>query len=80
MKEQVNHPAHYQGQGLECIDDMEAAYGIKAVIDFCRCNAFKYQWRAGKKGSLSEDIAKAQWYQNKMVELISKIPLSKIPS
>lgn len=74
MKEQVNHPAHYQGQGIECIDAMEAAYGIKAVIDFCRCNAFKYQWRAGKKGSLSEDIAKAQWYQNKMVELISKIP------
>jgi hypothetical protein len=74
MEEQVNHPAHYQGQGIECIDAMEAAYGIKAVIDFCRCNAFKYQWRAGKKGSLSEDIAKAQWYQNKMVELISKIP------
>ena len=74
MKEQVNHPAHYQGQVIECIDAMEAAYGIKAVIDFCRCNAFKYQWRAGKKGSLSEDIAKAQWYQNKMVELISKIP------
>ena len=74
MKEQVNHPAHYQGQGIECIDAMEAAYGIKAVIDFCRCNAFKYQWRAGKKGSLSEYIAKAQWYQNKMVELISKIP------
>ena len=74
MEEQVNHPTHYQGQGIECIDAMEAAYGIKAVIDFCRCNAFKYQWRAGKKGSLSEDIAKAQWYQNKMVELISKIP------
>ena len=52
---------------------MEADYGTQAVIDFCRCNAFKYQWRAGKKGSLSEDINKAQWYQNKMMELIVKI-------
>ena len=74
MKEQVNHPEHYQGQGIECIDAMEAAYGTKAVIEFCRCNAFKYQWRAGKKENLAEDIAKAQWYQNKMVELINKLP------
>ena len=72
-KDMVNHPSHYEGNGIECIDAMEAAYGTQAVIDFCRCNAFKYQWRAGKKGSLSEDINKAQWYQNKMMELIVKI-------
>ena len=44
MEEMINHPEHYQGQGIECIDAMEAAYGTQAVIDFCRCNAFKYQW------------------------------------
>ena len=70
----VNHPSHYNQGKIECIDAMESAYGTKAVIEFCRCNAFKYQWRAGKKGSLAEDIAKAQWYQNKMVELINKLP------
>lgn len=72
-KEMVNHPAHYASGGIECIDAMIAAYGIQAVIEFCRCNAFKYQWRAGKKGSTAEDIAKAQWYQNKMLELQGKI-------
>ena len=53
MEEMINHPEHYQGQGIECIDAMEAAYGTQAVIDFCRCNAFKYQWRAGKKENLA---------------------------
>ena len=69
----VNHPQHYQSTnpgGIECIDAMIAAYGVDSVIEFCRCNAFKYQWRAGRKGNLTEDIAKAQWYQDKMVDLV----------
>lgn len=73
IKDNVNHPEHYTGNGIECIDAMLSAYGIQAVIEFCRCNAFKYQWRAGKKGSAAEDIAKAQWYQNKMLELQGKL-------
>lgn len=64
----VNHPAHYTGGGVECIDAMVAAYGKEAVRAFCMCNAFKYQWRFGKKNG-AEDIRKAQWYQNKFLEL-----------
>lgn len=67
----VNHPPHYTQGGIECIDAMEAAYGIEAVIMFCMCNAFKYQWRFNMKNG-REDILKCQWYQNKMVELQNK--------
>lgn len=68
----VNHPSHYTSGGIECIDAMIAAFGVDAVTAFCKCNAFKYQWRAGKKGDTKEDIKKSIWYQNKMLELIDK--------
>ena len=64
----VNNPPHYTQGGIECIDAMEAAYGTEAVIMFCMCNAFKYQWRFNRKNG-REDILKCQWYQNKMVQL-----------
>ena len=74
--EGVNHPSHYNKGGIEAIDAMESAFGIDAVIAFCKCNAFKYQWRAGEKDgeSYEKDIAKAQWYLNKATELMKKQP------
>lgn len=78
MSDNVNHPSHYASGSIECIDAMIAAYGIKAVMDFCKCNAFKYQWRfEGKNGE--EDLRKAQWYQNKYIEL-KHIELNEIAS
>ena len=68
----VNSPKHYADSSIECIDAMEAAYGTEAVMWFCVCNAFKYQWRFKKKNGL-EDIRKAQWYQNKYIELSKKV-------
>ena len=48
----IDKPDYYNQGNIECIDAMESAYGIKAVADFCRCNAFKYQWRAGLKAMI----------------------------
>ena len=71
MSEQVNHPAHYQKGGRECIDVMIEKFGVEAVINFCDCNQFKYEWRAGlKEGNSAEtDRAKAAWYKKKAEEL-----------
>ena len=63
----VNHPAHYQGKN-ECIDVMLAMFGVEAVKHFCMCNAYKYRFRADKKNG-AEDIAKAEWYESKLIEL-----------
>ena len=70
MKEQVNHPEHYQGS-IECIDAMLSAFGTEDTVAFCKINAFKYLWRAGKKdgNSIEQDMKKAQWYINKAIEL-----------
>lgn len=63
--EQVNHPAHYNKGGKECIELMREEFGDDAVFNFCICNAYKYRFRAGlKEGNPSEqDLAKAKWYE-----------------
>ena len=49
-------------------------FGKEAVITFCKLNAFKYMWRAGKKpGSPElEDLKKAEWYISKQRELTTE--------
>lgn len=64
----VNHPQHYQGKN-ECIDVMIAMFGVDAVKHFCMCNAYKYRFRAQAKNG-AEDIAKAEWYESKLIELL----------
>ncbi len=66
-KDNVNHPAHYQGKN-ECIDVMIAMFGKEAVKHFCMCNAYKYRFRADKKNG-AEDKEKAEWYESKLIEL-----------
>ena len=69
LNEAVNHPQHYQGKN-ECIDVMVAMFGVEAVKSFCKCNAYKYRFRADKKNG-EEDIKKAEWYETKLIELNS---------
>lgn len=68
-KDMVNHPEHYETNGIECIDAMVASQGKETVSNYCVCNAFKYIWRHQHKGKSIEDIQKAIWYLNKYVEL-----------
>lgn len=71
MNVNINHPSHYQGKN-ECIDVMRAMFGDEAVKGFCKCNAFKYRFRAGKKATSSaeEDIKKAEWYEDYLMKIL----------
>lgn len=64
----VNHPGHYETGKFECIEVMQEALGADAVKNFCVCNAFKYLYRHKRKNGL-EDIKKAKWYIDKLLEL-----------
>ena len=68
----INSPAHYNscvdGVNIEAIDCMRAAFGDEDVKSFCICNAMKYLFRCYSKGR-NADVAKAQWYLNKFMEL-----------
>ena len=65
----VNHPEHYETNGIECIDAMIASQGKEVVSNYCVCNAFKYIWRHQHKGKSVEDIQKAVWYLNRYLNL-----------
>lgn len=69
----VNHPSHYNlPDRKECIDEMIDIYGLKDVAKWCEITAYKYEHRAGHKGSVAEDMSKAEWYMDKAHELNSK--------
>ena len=72
QKQTISHPQHYQGS-RECIEVMRAMFGDEAVRGFCRCNAYKYRFRAGKKpgNSAADDLKKAEWYENYLLEALS---------
>lgn len=56
-KEMVNHPKHYQGNGLEAIEVIEAFN-----LNFNLGNAVKYILRCGKKDNDLQELNKAIWY------------------
>lgn len=66
MSDTINHPAHYETAGVECIEAMKITQGREAVKDFCLCNAYKYLWRHKNKNGL-EDLKKARWYLDRYI-------------
>lgn len=67
MVEKVNHPAHYGG-AIECIDAIAVAtHDLSGEEAFNTGNAIKYLWRWKKKNGV-EDIKKAIWYCNRIIE------------
>lgn len=67
MTDNIIHPDYYHGKH-ECIDEMIALFGIEAVKSFCRCNIYKYRFRANKKNG-QEDIDKAENYVDILMRL-----------
>lgn len=68
MTDNVNHPSHYTQGKVECIDALDAAtQGLVGMEAVCTANAIKYLWRWKHKNG-TEDLKKAQWYINKLLE------------
>ena len=63
----VNHPKHYNESGIECIDALQAMLG-KGFEEYLQGNIAKYLWRYKYKNGI-EDLKKAQWYLNKLIEV-----------
>tara|TARA_R100001079_G_scaffold108703_1_gene79715 strand:+ start:307 stop:690 length:384 start_codon:yes stop_codon:yes gene_type:complete len=69
----VNRPPHYAiRDGIECIDYMRQVLGLQGFIDYCHGNVIKYQHRYNYKGKPVEDMQKAQYYLNKMIEALKE--------
>lgn len=64
----INHPDHYQLNGMETIDIIGAATSELAGIEaFDTGNALKYLCRWKKKNGI-EDLKKAVWYIQHLID------------
>ena len=64
----VDHPQHYQTEGLECIDAIRAQMSPDEYRGFLKGNVLKYLWRERRKGG-TESLLKAQWYLDRLIVL-----------
>jgi len=63
----VNKPAHYQNGRMECIDAIQAATeeGYEYLL---QGNIIKYVWRYRHKDNPIQDLKKARWYLDRLIE------------
>ena len=70
VNDPVNHPSHYKGNGVECIDCIASAVsGLDGFHAFCAGNAIKYIFRFSHKNGV-EDLRKAEWYIDRLIKAI----------
>ncbi len=60
------NPEHYRKADIECIDAIAAALGPDGFKEYCRGQVMKYLWRYQHKGKPREDLAKADWYLQRL--------------
>lgn len=70
MSDMVNHPSHYADGGIECIEAIEASMTKEAFCGYLKGNVQKYFWRYEKKINPVEDLKKARWYTDRLIEVL----------
>jgi hypothetical protein len=68
MSDKVNSPLHYTVGGIETIDYIEAKLTKEQFKGYLKGNIIKYISRFEHKNAV-EDLRKAQWYLNKLIEV-----------
>lgn len=68
----VNHPSHYTGAGIECIEAIKASMTPDALAGYLKGNVQKYLWRYEKKVNPVEDLKKARWYLDYLINELDK--------
>ena len=63
MSSNVNHPKHYNTGKIEVIDAIE-----EWNMGFCDGNVIKYVARHRHKGKPIEDLKKAKWYLERLIQ------------
>lgn len=71
-KDNVNHPSHYNQGGIECIDALNAMVTgypdpVGAVMAW---QVVKYIWRHPFKANPVEDLKKAQFYLDRLIQRV----------
>ena len=66
----VNHPSHYTNGDVECIDAIRSSMNFPSFCGYLQGNIMKYVWRYRLKEHPVEDLKKARWYMDKLIETL----------
>ena len=80
MNDMVNHPSHYASGSIECIDAMKAMTNqgrntkviISPHVSYLWQVIFKYIWRWAYKDKPIEDLKKARFYLDRMIQEVEQ--------
>ena len=72
LKDDVNHPVHYNNGKVECIEAIDAASTKEEFEGYLRGNVLKYVWRFRFKDNV-KDLQKAKWYLEKLINEVTKV-------
>jgi hypothetical protein len=64
----VEEPPHYNKGDVECIDAIRASMDRTSYSGYLKGNTLKYLWRYTYKKKPLEDLRKAKWYLDKLIE------------
>lgn len=71
QNEKVNHPKHYGGDTTyECIKVLKAWLPEEQYKGFLRGNCLKYLCRVGQKDNEVQELEKAKWYLERLIDII----------
>jgi len=68
MADLVNQPPHYKAGDVECIEAIEAALG-DGYKYYLQGSIIKYIWRYEHKGNPEQDLRKADWYLERLIDI-----------
>ena len=70
----VNQPPHYTAGRFEAIDVIEDAveHAPDPASGFLLGNTLKYLLRAWLKGNTIQDLSKARWYLNRLIDRLER--------
>ena len=64
----VNYPQHYNKGGIEAIQAIEASMSSLEFKGYLKGNVLKYIWRYAYKEKPIQDLKKARWNLDKLIE------------
>ena len=64
----VSRPHHYNTGNVECIEAIQESMDKAEFKGYLKGNIFKYVWRYEYKNKPVEDLRKAKWYLERLIE------------
>ena len=71
-EDNVNNPPHYNYGTVECIEAIEESMTPESFRGYLKGNCLKYLWRYERKGKALEDLRKARWYLDKLIDEVEE--------